>query len=118
MSLLMRAAVMPGKGSIALGRWSGSDNTYQTVLSYVVSAGQILELSALEIACSDYSMVQLRVTIAGEVQFADQYIQTPFNPIFPPGTQLQVGEEILIEAQSPTSTLVDVDGAIEGKLIG
>jgi hypothetical protein len=106
----------PGAALVALGRWSGNQNTYQTVLTYTVPAGKKLVLSAVEIACSDYTKGQFRVTIAGVQQFADKYLQTPFNPAFPPDVKLAAGAVVLIEAKSDGATSINVDGALEGKL--
>ena len=102
---------------VALDRLTTSSASYQTVVSYTVPASKTFLLAALEIACSDYTLGQFRVTIAGVVQFADEYLQTTFNPQF--GTaHLAAGDVVLIEAKSDGATSIDVDGAIEGKVVG
>lgn len=105
------------KAIVALDRLTTSSATYQTVVSYTVPAAKAFVLSALELACSDYTKGQFRVTIAGEVKFTDEKLQTTFNPTFP-DVNLQAGDVVLIEAKSDGSTSIDVDGAIEGKEVG
>ncbi len=105
------------KAIIALDRWTGSDATYNTVVSYTVPVGKSFELEGLEIAASDYTLAQFRVTIAGVEQFADKYRQTSFSPRVG-GPPLKAGDVVLIEAHSDGATSIDVDGAIEGKEIG
>lgn len=102
---------------VALDRLTTSSATYATVVSYTVPAAKAFLLAALEIACSDYTKGLFRVTIAGVVQFADEKLQTTFNPQFQ-GAHLAAGNVVLIEAKSDGATSIDVDGAIEGKLVG
>ena len=102
---------------VALDRLTTSSASYQTVVSYTVPASKTFLLAALEIACSDYTLGQFRVTIAGVVQFADEYLQTTFNPQFG-NAHLAAGDVVLIEAKSDGATSIDVDGAIEGKVVG
>lgn len=102
---------------VALDRLTTSSASYQTVVSYTVPASKTLYLAALEIACSDYTKGQYRVTIAGVVQFTDKYLQTTFNPQFA-GAELAAGDVVLIEAKSDGATSINVDGAIEGKVVG
>ena len=102
---------------LALDRLTTSSAVYATVVSYTVLVGKAALLSGLEIACSDYTKGQFRVTIAGEVKFTDKYLQTTFNPTFP-DVNLKAGDVVLIEAKSDGSTSINVDGAIEGKEVG
>jgi len=110
---------LPGKKAVllTLNRWTGTSASYQTVVSYTVPEGKKAQLSGLEIAASDYTKAQIRVTIAGVEQIADKYLQTPFNPVFP-NVVLVAGDIVLIEAHSDGSTSIDVDGSIEGKEVG
>ena len=116
-----QASVPPSSSSelaiVALDRLTTSSASYANVVSYTVPAGKAFLLAALEIACSDYTLGQFRVTIAGVVQFADEYLQTTFNPQFG-NAHLAAGDVVLIEAKSDGATSIDVDGAIEGKLVG
>lgn len=102
---------------LALSRWTGSSASYQTVVSYTVPADKAAQLSGLEIAASNYTLAQFRVTIAGEVKFTDKQLQTAFNPVFP-DVELKAGDVVLIEAKSDGATSITVDGSIEGKEIG
>lgn len=102
---------------LALDRLTTSSAVYATVVSYTVPAAKAAELSALEIAASDYTLAQFRVTIAGEVKFTDKKVQTTFNPTFPE-VNLKAGDVVLIEAKSDGATSITVDGAIEGKEVG
>jgi len=105
------------KAICALDRWSGSDASYQTVVSYTVPIGKSFTLSSVEIAASDYTAALFRVTIAGEVKFEDKGLQTSYNPTFA-NVNLSAGQVVLIEAMSDGATSIDVDGSIEGKEIG
>ena len=127
-TLMVQVAITLGQTSIppssstelaivALDRLTTSSATYATVVSYTVPAAKTFILAALELACSDYTKGQFRVTIAGVVQFVDEYLQTTFNPQFG-DAQLKAGDVVLIEAKSDGSTSIDVDGAIEGKVVG
>lgn len=102
---------------VVLDRLTTSLNAYQTVVEYVVPYAKTFVLSALEIACSDYTAAQFRVSIAGVTQFTDEKLQTTFNPTFA-NVNLKAGDIVKVEAQSDGSTSIDVDGAIEGKEIG
>jgi len=105
------------KAICLLDRWGGTDATYQTVVSYTVPADKSFVLSAIEIACTDYTEGIFRLTIAGEVKFADKMLQTSYNPTFP-NVNLSAGQVVLIEAMSDGATYIEVDGSIEGKEIG
>lgn len=105
------------KAIIKLDRWTGSDATYQTVVSYTVPASKTFELEGLEIAASNYAKAVFRLTISGVEQFAGKQVQTAFNPMVG-GPPLKAGDVILIEAHSDGLTSIDVDGSIEGKEIG
>jgi len=105
------------KAIIALDRWTGTDATYQTVVSYTVPTDKSFVLSGIEVACSDYTKGVFRLTIAGDVKFTEQSLQTTFNPILP-DVNLKAGDIILLEAKSDGATSIDVDGSIEGKEVG
>ena len=127
-TLIIEIAITLGQNSIPpsavtetaivkLDRWTGSAAAYQTVVTYTVPADKTFILSAIEMACSDYSVAQFRITIAGVIKFADKSLQTTFNPILA-DVNLSAGQIVLIEARSDGSTSINVDAAIEGKEIG
>ena len=101
---------------LALARLTTSSASYGTVVSYTVPANNAAVLKGLEIICSNYTLGQFRVTIAGVVKFTDKYLQAPFNPAFP-DVNLKAGDVVLIEAKSDGATSINVDGAIEGKQV-
>ena len=105
------------KAIVRLARLESTSETYQTVVSYTVPTGKTFELGGLEIAPENYTVTQIRVTIAGVTQISDQYLQTTFNPRFE-GALLSAGQVVLIEAKSDDGSATIVDGAIEGQEIG
>lgn len=94
-----------------LGYYSGSDVAYQTLVSWVVTAGYYGVLN--EIAFTSDTNARFRLTIAGVEQFADLKVVAP--PSFPlPANKLAAASTILLEVKS-TGPAIEVNGDITGK---
>lgn len=99
-----------------LGRYSGSDSTYQTLVSWTVAAGKVGVLNEVAMACADttsYTNARFRLTVAGSVQWADK--QTDMGVSFPfPNNKLDAGTVVLLEVKS-VSGAITANGTITGK---
>jgi len=100
-----------------LGRYSGTDTTYQTLVSWTVAAGKGGMLKEVAMTCKDatsFDKARFRLTIAGEVQFEDKQIDTGASFPFPPNRLLE-GEQVLLEVKSSDGTSITASGSIAGK---
>ncbi len=97
-----------------LGRYSGSDVTYQTVVSWTVSDGKIGTLKEVSMITDQFSKTHFRLTIAGAKQFEDKLIQSPLTLPFPEN-KLDAGSVVLLECKSTDGTSITVDGSITGR---
>lgn len=100
-----------------LGRYSGADTAYQTLVSWTVSTGKEGVLEEVAFTCKDptsFDKARFRLTIAGEVQFEDKQIDTGASFPFPPNRLLE-GEQVLLEVKSSDGTSITAMGSISGK---
>ena len=91
--------------------------TYQTVVSWTVTADTIGILRHVEMESDDYEHTRFQLTIAGVVQFTDQQIEASLSLEWP-DVRLAAGDVVLLEAASSDTTEVNVDGDILGKEVG
>ena len=100
-----------------LSTYEGTDTDYQTVVSWTVASDRIGILGSVELEADDYDYVRLRLTIAGEEQFADADIEAALTLEYP-NLRLAAGAVVLLEAKSTDGTSIKVDGVILGKELG
>ena len=124
MGLTDRELEVQGQGSsggttVALivrkGRVTTILGTYQTVVSYTVSAapatGFVREIG---LVTTDPLRTQFQLTIDGVVQFTDEQFLTSWAIPFPENSRLDSDAVVLLEAQSIDGTQITVDGVISG----
>jgi hypothetical protein len=94
-----------------LDYYTGSDTTYQTLVSWTVSAGYYGVLQ--EIAVTATANARYRVTISGVEQFADKKIVSSVGlPV--PANKITAGATVLVEVKSASGS-IEVNGTITGK---
>ena len=99
------------------GNYSGTDTTYQEVVSWTVSSGKVGELKEILIVTDDYVHTVIKVTV-GTVTWAEDWSPTSAMPIIFEDLKLAEATEVKIEAKSSDGTAIDVDAIITGKEIG
>lgn len=100
-----------------VGNYSGTDQTYQEVVSWTVTTDKVGELKEILIITDDYDHTEIKITIDGEVWCTD-WSPTSAMPIIFEDLRLAAGVEVLVEAQSDDGTAIDVDAIIVSKEIG
>lgn len=100
-----------------VGNYSGTDQTYQEVVSWTVTADKVGELKEILIISDDYDHTEIQITIAGTVWCTD-WSPTSSMPIIFEDLKLAAGVEVKVEAQSTDGTAIDVDAIIVSKEIG
>lgn len=100
-----------------VGNYSGTDQTYQEVVSWTVTADKIGELKEILIITDDYAKTEIRITV-GSVTWCTDWSPTSAMPIIFEDLRLAAGVEVKVEAQSTDGTSIDVDAIIVAKEIG
>lgn len=103
-----------GKPIAKLDRYSGTDTTYKTVVSWTVSAGKVGNLKEVSMISDTFAKTHFKLTIAGVEQFADKLIQASLSLPFP-DNRLSPGDVVLLECKSTDGTSIIVDGSITGR---
>lgn len=100
-----------------VGRYGpGTDEDYQTVVSWTVSTGRKGDLREVSMISDNYTKTHFKLTIAGTVQFEDVTIQAPLSLPFREN-ELNAGDVVLLECKSTDGTSIVVDGSICGREI-
>lgn len=97
-----------------LDGYSGTEQTYQTVVSWTVSEDARGELKEISMISDNHPKTEFKLTIAGTEQFTDQTIPAPLTLPFPANRDLAPGEAVVLEARSTDGTSIIVDGSITG----
>jgi hypothetical protein len=95
-------------------RYSGSDTTYQTVVSWTVSSRKRGWLQEVSMITNNFEKTQFRLKVAGETLFEDKQIQSSLTLPFP-WNELDEGSVVLLECRSTDGTTILVDGSITGR---
>jgi len=103
-----------GEPVVKLDRYSGSDTTYQTLVSWVVASGKKGSLKEISMLSDNFDKTYFRLRIGGETKFEDKQIQSPLTLSFP-DNELDEGTEVLLECKSTDGSVITVDGTIIGK---
>ena len=101
----------------AIGRYTGSDITYQELVSWAVATGKVGELKEILILSDNYTKTAIQITVAGTV-FKTNWIMLSAMPLIFEDLHLAEGDEVLVEVESTDGTSIMVDGVIVGKEIG
>ncbi len=100
-----------------LDRYSGTDTTYKTVVSWTVEAGKTGELKEVSMMSDNYTVTHFKLTIAGEEQFKDKIIGAPLTLPFPEN-ELEAGDIVILEVKRVAAgAAITVDGSITGREI-
>ena len=97
-----------------LDRYTGTDTSYQTVVSWTVTTGKTGELKEVSMITDQYAKTQFKLTVAGVEQFEDKVITAPLTLPFTENKLLS-GSEVLLEAKSTDGTSINTDGSITGR---
>lgn len=106
-----------GTAAGGVGNYSGVLQTYQTVVTWTVTAGKVGELKEILIVTDDYDHTEIQITIAGVV-WCTGWSPTSAMPIIFEDLRLAAAAVVLVEAQSDDGTAIDVDAIIVAKEIG
>lgn len=113
----IQSAAPPAAGEVVpisrLDRFSGTDLTYQTVVSWTVAASRVGNLREVSMISDQLAVTEFRLTINAVVQWTDQIIQAALTIPFGENG-LAAGAIVLLEAQSSDGTAIVVDGSISG----
>lgn len=105
---------MEGKPIAKVDRYSGSDTTYQTVVSWKVSSGRKGWLQEVSMITDKFRKTLFRLRIGDETLFEDKQIQTTLTLPFP-WNELEEGTVVMLECRSIDGTPITVDGSITGR---
>ncbi len=99
------------------GKIANSDQTYQTLASWTVTAAKNGILYGIELYASAFSKAHFRLTIGGVQKWANVEWPTGLNIHFAE-SRLAAATVVLVEGKSNDGTSVDLWGHIEGKEVG
>ncbi len=99
------------------GRYSGTATTYQTVVSWTVTADKLGELKEITILSSSYAKTVVKVTI-GSVTWATDWTVQAAMPLIFEDLKLAAGSIVKVEVKSSDGTSITVDAVITAKEIG
>ena len=100
-----------------IGRYSGTDTTYQTVKSWTVASKKVGEIKELILFSSNYDKTHFKVTI-GDVTFCSDTLVPAATPLVFDDLKLEAGKEVKVECKSTDETSITADAVIVGKEIG
>ena len=106
-----------GKLVALVNQYSGSDQAYQTLVTWKIGdlwglrRGRIEEVSFFS---NNFSKTRFRLTVAKTVLFKDLEIQRALTLPFPEHETL-FGEKVTLEVKSSDGTNITVDGSLTGK---
>lgn len=114
-SVVPAAAVEVAAG--AIGRYSGTSATYQTVASWTVATGKVGELKEIILVSDNYPVTKFQVTVGAVVYCTDEIVRTAMPLVFG-DLKLAAAVVVLVEALSTDGSTITVDGIITAKEIG
>lgn len=99
-------------------RYSGTDKSYQKVVSWIV--GQTWEkergrLDEVSMNSDNYTKTRFRLTVEGKIFFRDLQLQSALTLPFGHPNELRRGEEVKIECKSSDGTAIVVTATITGR---
>lgn len=114
----LRAGEPPGKPVLLADRYSGSDQDYQTVVSWTV--GQVWEkdhgrIDEISMNSSSYPKTLFRLTVAGKPMFKDLQLQSALTLPARPPNEIARGEVVKVECKSSDGTAIVVIATITGR---
>lgn len=99
------------------GKITNTDQTYQTLATWTVTAARNGILYGIELYAVPFSAAHFRLTIGGVVQWTNFEFPTGVNQGFS-DARLVAGTVVLVEGKSNDGTSVNLWGMIEGKEVG
>lgn len=99
------------------GRYSGTDQTAQTVTSWTVSSDKMGVLKEISLVADLVAHAEITVSIGGTALFTDKLFQTTLTLVFP-DLKLVAATVVLVEVESDDGTAIVVDAVITGKEVG
>ena len=102
---------------VQLGRYTGTDTTYQSVVKWTVSASKGGVLKEVSMESDNYAKTRFKLLIGGTAYFTDKTILAPLAVPFA-DVSLSAAIEVEVQAKSSDGTSIIVDGLISGKEIG
>lgn len=103
--------------SVTEGKVSNSDQTYQTLATWTVSAGKNGILYGTEFWSDTFGSTHFRLTIGGAEKWADVELPTGLSVFFS-DARLAAGTVVLLEGKSSDGNSVNMWGHVEGKEVG
>jgi len=100
-----------------VGKYSGTDTTYQSVVSWTVASGWEGELKEILILADDYAHTLIQITV-GAVTWCTDWNPQGAMPIVFEDLRLAAGQVVSVEAKSDDGTAIVVDAIIVAKEIG
>jgi len=100
-----------------IGRYSGTDQDYQDVEVWTVTALKVGELKEIILISNDFPHTEFKVTI-GSVVYCEHTIVRNIIPLVFGDLKLAAASVIKVEARSTDGTSITVDAVITGKEIG
>jgi len=101
----------------ASGAYTGTDQTYQSVAKWTVSADKVGELKEILIISSNYALTLVKVSVAG-VDEPDDWAPQAAMPLIYEDLKLAAAAEVEVQCKSSDGTSITVDALIVGKEIG
>jgi hypothetical protein len=101
----------------AIGRYTGTAQTYQTIATWTVTTNKIGELKEILVLSSDWSKTQFQITI-GDTVFKSSWQMLLSMPLLFVDLRLAEGTTTKVECKSTDGTSITVDAVITGKEIG
>lgn len=100
----------------AVGRYSGTDTTYQEVAKWTIATSKVGELKHITVLSDTYTKTHFQITV-GAVVYATDWIMLSSIPLVFEDLRLAAATEVTVEAKSTDGTAIVVDASIVGKEI-
>lgn len=97
-----------------VGRYSGSEQTYQEVVKWTVSTGKSGELKEVSMVSDTLDKTYWKLTVGDDLQFEDKIIQASLTLPFP-DNKLSEKTVVLLECKSSDGSSITADGMITGR---
>lgn len=94
-----------------------TDTSYNTIVTYTVTAGKTLMLTAVEMDSTDFDHTLFKLAIGSNTPFTDLAVQNPYSPPLP-APKYAAGTVITLSAKSTDGTSITAYGDIIGKELG
>lgn len=100
-----------------VGRYSGTDQTYQEVVKWTVAAEKVGDLKEILILSDTYAKTHIKIEV-GTVTWAEDWIVLSSMPVIFEDLLLAAAIEVIVSAKSTDGTAIVVDAIIVSKEMG